>query len=246
MEQTGRLDRGDGVELAWAQLVGRGPTVVFLHGFASDMSGAKALAVRDFCAAQGLAMLRQDCSGHGLSGGRFEGGTIGRWVEDVACVIAARTEGKLLLVGSSMGGWLALLLALRLGDRVTALVGIAAAPDFTERLMWQSMAPAEQAVLMREGRLEVPSQYGAPLLITRALIEEGRRHLLLDGPIALSCPVRLLHGMVDADVPWEMALTLSRQLVLGDVQVTLIKDGDHRLSREGDLAVLTRVLGELV
>lgn len=246
MEQTGRLDRGDGVELAWAQLDGAGPCVVFLHGFASDMSGSKALAVRDFCAARGQAMLRLDCSGHGESGGDFTAGTIGRWTEDAAAVVAARTAGRLILIGSSMGGWIALLLARRLGARVQALIGIAAAPDFTERLMWQSMAPAEQAALLRDGRLEVPSAYGPKLVITRALIEDGRRHLLLDQPIALACPVRLLQGQRDADVPWETALTLSERLTGEDVQVQLIKDGDHRLSRPQDLALLTATLAALL
>ncbi len=246
MEQTGRLDRGDGVELAWAQLPGATPTVVFLHGFASDMSGGKALAVREACAARGQAMLRLDCSGHGASGGAFTDGTIGRWTEDAATVIAARTQGPLILIGSSMGGWIALLLARRLGTRVAALIGIAAAPDFTERLMWQSMAPSEQAQLLRDGRLEVPSDYGAPLVITRALIEDGRRHLVLDAPIPLACPVRLLQGLRDPDVPWETALTLQRQLVSEDVQVILIKDGDHRLSRAQDLAVLIRTTDEII
>lgn len=245
-EQTGSLDRGDGVELAWAQLPGTGPTLVFLHGFASDMAGAKALAVRDFCAANGQSMLRLDCSGHGRSGGAFTDGTIGRWTEDAACVIAARTTGKLILVGSSMGGWIALLLASRLGDRVAALVGLAAAPDFTERLMWQSMASREQDRLLREGRLEVPSQYGPPLVITRALIEDGRTHLLLDQPIAFSGPVRLLQGMNDPDVPWETALTLSSRLTSQNVQVILIKDGDHRLSRPQDLTLLTHTLAALL
>jgi pimeloyl-ACP methyl ester carboxylesterase len=246
MEQTGRLDRGDGVELAWAQLPGTDPTIVFLHGFASDMSGAKALAVRDFCAARGQAMLRLDCSGHGQSGGAFTSGTIGTWANDAAHVIAARTTGPLILVGSSMGGWIALLLALHLGDRVAALVGIAAAPDFTERLMWQSMAPAEQDQLMREGRLELPSDYGAPLVITRALIEDGRKHLLLEQQINFAGPVRLLQGQRDPDVPWETALALSSQLASDDVQTILIKDGDHRLSRPQDLALLTHTIESLI
>jgi pimeloyl-ACP methyl ester carboxylesterase len=246
MEQSGRLDRGDGVELAWSHQSGSGPVVVFLPGFASDMSGAKALAVRDFCAARGQACLRFDYSGHGASGGDFSCGTIGQWHDDAARVIAQRTEGPLILVGSSMGGWIALLLARALGDRVAGLIGIAAAPDFTETLMWQSMTPGEQATLLEQGRIEVPSDYGAPLVITRALIEDGRRHLLLGAAIPVICPVRLLQGRLDADVPWETALKLSDRLSGSDVQVTLIKDGDHRLSRPQDIALLTRTLASLL
>jgi pimeloyl-ACP methyl ester carboxylesterase len=238
MERTGRLDRGDGVELAWAALPGSGPTVVFLPGFNSDMAGSKATELAAFCERRGQAMLRLDYSGHGESGGAFVDGTIGRWRDDALAVIDATTEGPLLLVGSSMGGWIALLVALALPSRVTGLVGIAAAPDFTEKLMWQAMSPAEQETLRREGQLAVPSQYGDPYVITLGLIEDGRRHLLLEGPIPLNVPVRLLQGQRDDDVPWELALTLARQIDGSDVQVTLVKDGDHRLARPADLALL--------
>ena len=246
MEQGGRLDRGDGVELAWALLPGAGPTVVFLPGFNSDMQGSKATVLRDWCAAQGRAMLRLDYSGHGASGGAFTDGGIGRWLADAQEVIARQTAGDLLLVGSSMGGWIALLLARAMPDRVVGLVGIAAAPDFTERLMWQSMAPAERALLEAQGFLDVPSEYGAPYRITLGLIRDGRDHLLLDAPIPLTCPVRLLQGQCDADVPWETAVRLAERLTGADVQVCLIKDGDHRLSRPQDLALLTRTVGALL
>jgi pimeloyl-ACP methyl ester carboxylesterase len=161
-------------------------------------------------------------------------------------VIGHVTEGRLLLVGSSMGGWIGLLAAMRLKQRVAGFVGLAAAPDFTERLMWQAMSPAEQTSLVREGRMEIPSEYGAPTTITMGLIEDGRRHLLLDAPIALSCPVRLLHGQRDPDVPWEQALTLAGRLEAEDVRVVLVKDGDHRLSRPQDLALLRDVLASLL
>lgn len=246
MERTGWLDRGDGVRLAWAHLAGRSPTLVFLPGFNSDMTGSKASALAAFCAARGQAMLRLDYSGHGASGGVFTDGGIGIWTRDAAAVIDHVAEGKLLLVGSSMGGWIALLLALARGESVMGLVGVAAAPDFTERLIWDSLMPRERDTLLATGRLEVPSDYGAPLVITRTLIEDGRRHLLLGGPIPLACPVRLLQGQRDADVPWETALTLATQLQGGDVQVTLIKDGDHRLSRPEDLALLCRTVGGLL
>jgi pimeloyl-ACP methyl ester carboxylesterase len=244
--RTGRLDRGDGIELAWATLPGRAPTLMFLPGFASDMSGAKATALAELCAARGQAMLRFDYSGHGTSGGAFADGGIGQWRDDALCVIDRIATGPLLLVGSSMGGWIGLLLALARPDRVFALVGLAAAPDFTETLMWQSMTPDEQAQLEGAGFLEVPSQYGQPLRITKRLIEDGRRHLLLGGPIALHMPVRLLHGQRDADVPWETALRLAERIAGDDVQVTLVKDGDHRLSRPGDLALLGRIVAALL
>jgi pimeloyl-ACP methyl ester carboxylesterase len=242
METTGCFDRGDGVELAWAQQEGADPTVVFLPGFRSDMTGDKATALAAFCAERGQAMLRFDYSGHGASGGRFEDGTIGRWTDDALTVIDRQTEGPLVLVGSSMGGWIALLAAIARPDRVAALIGIAAAPDFTEALMWQAMTFEQRATLMRDGVLERPSQYGEPYPITRALIEDGRTRLLLNAPIALDCPVRLLHGQDDPDVPWEMTLRIAEQVTSRDVQVILVKDGDHRLSRPRDLALLRRTI----
>ncbi len=245
-ERTGRVDRGDGVELAWALREGRGPTVAFLPGFASDMAGTKAMALDEFCAARGQAMLRLDYSGHGASGGAFADGTIGHWMSDALAVIDGVSSGPLLLVGSSMGGWIGLHVALARPDRIFALVGIAAAPDFTESLMWQSMAPPERTRLMADGFIDVPSQYGAPLRITRALIEDGRRHMLLANPIALRVPVRLLQGQRDDDVPWETALKLADRIAGDDVQVTLIKDGDHRLSRPEDLSLLCRTVAALL
>jgi len=242
MEDIGRLDRGDGVELAWAMRDGNAPTVAFLPGYRSDMSGEKATAVAKFCAERGQACLRFDYSGHGISGGRFEDGTIGQWAADALAVIDGKTQGPLILVGSSMGGWIALLAALARKDRVAALIGIAAAPDFTEALMWQAMSPEQRDILMREGVLRVPSQYGDPTPITRVLIEEGRSQLLLDKPIGIDCPVRLLHGQCDPDVPWETALRIAQQVTSKDVQITLVKDGDHRLSRPADIALLLQTL----
>ena len=245
-ERAGRLDRGDGVELAWAARDGRGPTIVFLPGFASDMSGSKATTLDAFCAAHGQALLRLDYSGHGASGGAFTDGGIGVWRDDALCVIDRIAQGKLLLVGSSMGGWIMLLLALARPERVAGLVGIAAAPDFTERLMWQAMAPRERTALQRDGYLDIPSAYGSPTRVTRALIEDGRRHLLLDRPIPLPMPVRLLHGQRDPDVPWKTSLHLSERIESDDVHVSLIKDGDHRLSRRADLDLLCRTVAALL
>ena len=246
MEQFGRLDRGDGVHLAWAKLPGHGPTIVFLPGYNSDMAGAKATALRDVAAASGHAMLRLDYSGHGESDGAFTDGTIGRWAEDARIVIERQTTGPLLLVGSSMGGWIALLLARTLADRIAGLVGIAAAPDFTESMMWDSMLPAERATTLAQGYLDVPSEYGDPYRVTRGLIEEGRNHLILGAPIPITCPVRLLQGQRDADVPWETAVRLAAILESTDVEVRLIKDGDHRLSRPADLAILAATVRTLL
>ena len=240
--ETGHLARSDGTLLAWSLVPGVAPTTVFLPGFRSDMQGAKALAVAAECTRRGTACLRLDYSGHGASGGAFTDGTIGQWVDDAALIIDRCAPGPLVLVGSSMGGWIALLLALRLGTRVVALIGIAAAPDFTETLMWDAMMPAERTSLIDQGVLLQPSEYGEPVPITHGLITEGRQHLLLGGPIALICPVRLLHGQADPDVPWETALALARQLQSPDVQIVLVKDGDHRLSRPEDLALLLGLL----
>ena len=246
MEEGGRLACADGVELAYLRTPGSAPTAVFLPGFRSDMKGAKAAEVAALCAARGTGCLRLDYAGHGASGGRFEDGTVGRWTADALHLVDRLTEGPLVLVGSSMGGWIALLAALARPDRVAGLVGIAAAPDFTERLMWDAMLPAERATLLREGVVHAPSEYGEPPPTTRALIEDGRRHLLLDAPIPLACPVRLLHGQLDRDVPWETALRLSERLASPAVQVTLLKDGDHRLSRPADLALLRRTVTALL
>lgn len=249
-EEAGRLDRGDGVELAWRRVPGRGvqrsPGVVFLGGFNSDMTGSKAAALAGHCSASGRAFLRFDYSGHGVSGGRFVDGTIGRWAADAACVLDALTQGPQVLVGSSMGGWIALLLAARLRpDRVAGLIGIAAAPDFTRRI--QAALPAEaRAALARDGAWLRPSQYGDPYPIARALLEEGEAQCLLDAPIPLDVPVRLLHGQQDPDVPWGLALTIAAGLAGPDVQVVLVKDGDHRLSRPQDLSLLLRTLDALL
>lgn len=244
-EETGRLDRGDGVELAWRRIAGRGPGVVFLGGFNSDMTGTKAEDLSAFCAARGRAFLRFDYSGHGASGGRFADGTIGRWAEDAACALDRLTEGPQILIGSSMGGWIALLLALRRPERVRALIGIAAAPDFTARMEGE-LPPEARAAIRRDGVWHRPSPYGDPYPITRALLEEGRNHLLLQGPVPLSTPVRLLHGQQDPDVPWELSLKIAAAITGPDVQMVLVKDGDHRLSRPQDLALLRRTLAALL
>jgi pimeloyl-ACP methyl ester carboxylesterase len=246
LEETGRLDRGDGVELAWAAIPGHGSTVVFLGGFRSDMEGSKALALRDFCAARGQAFLRLDYSGHGASGGAFEDGCIGRWAADAAAVIEARAPGPLVLVGSSMGGWISLLLARRWGARVRALLGIAAAPDFTDRLMEPALTAAQREALARDGVFHEPSPYGAPVPITARLLRDGRAQSVFAQPLPFAGPVRLLQGMRDAEVPWQTATDLAAHFGAEDLRVLLVKDGDHRLSRPQDLSLLADTLAGLL
>ena len=232
--------------LAWRRLRGQGPGVVFLGGFHSDMTGSKAEYLASWCAARGRAFLRFDYSGHGASGGRFEEGSIGQWAADAERVLLELTEGPQILVGSSMGGWIALLLARRHPERLAGLIGIAAAPDFTEDLMWAQFPPAVREAILRDGAWHRPSEYGEPYPITRHLIEEGRGHLVLRAPLPISAPVRLLHGQADPDVPWESALRLAAHITGEDVDVVLVKAGDHRLSKPGELALLGRVLGALL
>lgn len=226
---------------------GRTPGVLFLGGFMSDMTGTKAAALEEWAAARGLGYTRFDYQGHGASSGRFEDGTIGTWADDALAVLDRVTAGPQILVGSSMGGWMMLLTALRRPERVAGLVGIAPAPDFTEDLMWDLFDEPTRRRILEEGVWRRPSDYGPePQPITRALIEEGRNHLLLRGPLALDKPVRLLHGMEDPDVPWRVSLRLAEALTGADVRVTLVKDGDHRLSRPQDIALLCRTVGDLV
>jgi pimeloyl-ACP methyl ester carboxylesterase len=247
MDAPDFLARDDGERIAYRRLPGKTPGIVFLGGFMSDMTGTKASALEAFCHARGRAFLRFDYFGHGASSGAFRDATIGRWRADALAVLDRLTEGPQILVGSSMGGWMMLLAALARPARVAALVGIAAAPDFTEALMWPSFSPDEQRRLAAEGALTVPSQYDPRgYTITYRLIEEGRRHLLLGGTVPIACPVRLLHGMADPDVPWETSLRLAERLESGDVRVTLVKDGDHRLSSERDLALLARTIEDLL
>lgn len=238
---------GPNGRIAYAASAGRGPTAVFLGGLRSDMTGTKATFLDGWCRARGRAFLRFDYTGHGASAGRFEDGTIGTWTADALAVLDRLTEGKVVLVGSSMGGWVMLNAALARPDRVAALVGIAAAPDFTEDLLWDRWDEEARATLLIHGVVIEPNPYDAAgYPYTRALIEDGRRHLRLRGPIPLACPVRLLHGQRDDAVPWQTSLRLADCLAAEDVQVTLVKDGDHRLSREADLLLLGRTLAALL
>jgi len=239
------LERPDGIRLAYHPSPGSGPGVVFLGGFMSDMTGTKATALEAFCQSVGRAFVRFDYRGHGRSGGRFVDGTIGAWRDDALAILDHVAKGPQVLVGSSMGGWLMLLAALARPQQVVGLVGIAPAPDFVVR-MWAEAPEDVKRELQETGQWQRPSQYSAePYTITRNLLEEGRRHLLLDRPVPLSCPVRLLHGMRDPDVPWRLSLELAEKLASRDVAVTLVKDGDHRLSEPDDIARLLHTVESL-
>ena len=235
------LDTAAGRRLAIRRRAGRGPTLVFLPGYASDMEGGKATALDAWAEAEGRAMLRFDYAGCGASPGAFEPQTLESWRDDALAAIDS-VERPVLLVGSSMGGWIMLLAALARPEKVAALVGIAAAPDFTD---W-GFTGAQKRTLRDQGRLEEPSPYGdQPTVTTRAFWESGERLKLLGGPIPIHCPVRLLHGTADPDVPWRISLDLMERLESEDVQVTLVKAGDHRLSRPQDIALLLRTVGAL-
>jgi pimeloyl-ACP methyl ester carboxylesterase len=243
------LNRSNVPPLAYCHTPGAQPTVVFLTGFRSDMTGAKALHLEAHCARAGRAFLRFDYRGHGASGGRFEDGCIGDWRDDALTMLDEVVPEPVLLVGSSMGSWMMLLAALSRPEMVRGLVGLAPAPDFTRDLMAAKLTPEQAAALARDGVLLAPSAYGEPTPITARLLAEGERHLLLDQPIPFRGPVHLLHGQMDPDVPWQTSLRLAACLESAAVTVELVKDGGHRLSREEDLrriaAALDRVLEQV-
>lgn len=243
MPRPSILKANHGTEIAYHQTSGAGPGVVFLGGFMSDMEGSKALALEAHCRATGRAFVRFDYQGHGQSSGAFEDGTIGLWLQDALEVLDRLTEGPQILVGSSMGGWIALLAAKARPGRIHALVGIAAAPDFTVR-MWRDELTAEQrAEIDSRGKTEIPTEYGDdPYTITKDLIVDGWSNRVIHAPFHLDVPVRLLQGTEDADVPWSTALTIANRITGEDVEVILVPGGDHRLSRDIDLARLIRVV----
>ena len=240
------LTTPQGRRIAYHRRAGRGPGVVFLGGFKSDMGGTKALHLQDWAEATGRAFLRFDYSGHGESSGAFLDGAIGDWFEDAMAVAQTLTTGPQVLVGSSMGGWIALLLARALPERVAGLVGVAAAPDFTEDSMWAGFTPAQRAALAAEGRVVLPSDYDpAGYVITRRLIEEGRGRLVLRDPLPLRFAVRLLQGTADTDVPPAVALRLLDHATGPDIRLTLVKGADHRFSTQDCLALIERAVAEV-
>jgi len=232
--------------VAYHRSPGNEPVVIFCGGFMSDMTGTKAQALGAFCRERGQGYVRFDYHGHGQSSGAFADGTIGRWVDDALAVIDMLNDAPVLLVGSSMGGWIMLLAALARRQRVAGLVGIAAAPDFTRRMVEEEFDDEQRLALLHKGRVEMPSEYDdGPYIITQALIDDGNARCLLHGPIALEIPVRLLHGMQDTAVPWQTALTIAEALESERVAVTLVKAGDHRLSEPGDITRLCAAVTEV-
>ena len=232
--------------LAYVQTAGRGPGVVFLGGFMSDMSGIKALHLEAWCEAQGRAFLRFDYSGHGASSEVFTDGCVGDWAEDAQAAIEVLTHEKQILVGSSMGGWISMLMAQRLPDRLAGLVTIAAAPDFTEDGFWASFNEDTRRLLLQEGVVNIPSDYGDPYPITKRLIEDGRSHLVLRKPLSLPFPVRLLQGDEDVDVSVELANTLFSHIKAPDVQLRLLKGADHRFSTPKALALMEAAISDVI
>lgn len=240
------LTTPQGRRIAYHQTAGMGPGVVFLGGFKSDMTGTKALHLQAWAERTGRAFLRFDYSGHGQSSGNFLDGAIGDWFADARAALAL-TTGPQILVGSSMGGWMALLLARAMPERIAGLVGIAAAPDFTEDSMWADATPEQRVALERDGQIALPTEYGdEPYIITRRLVEEGRDNLVLRSPLALPFPVRLLQGTADIDVPQAVALRLLDHAKGDDIRLTLVKGADHRFSTPECLDLITTAIEDVL
>ena len=246
MTANGELARDDGERVAYARRLGREPGIVWLGGFKSEMTGTKAQALDGWAKEQKRAFVRFDYFGHGASSGRFRDGTVTRWLGDTLAVLDSLTEGPQILVGSSMGGWLALLAARARPERIAGLLLIAPAVDFAEALLWNSLDSDVRRQIIEKGEWLRPSQYDPdPYPITRALFEDGRKHLLLGKQLALSCPARIVQGMADPDVPWTHALKVLD--VLGaDTELTLVKSGDHRLSKPAEIALIQRTLSAML
>lgn len=243
---TGHLETAQGRRLAYHLTQGQGPCVVFLGGLKSDMEGTKALHLEAWARAQGRAFLRFDYSGHGQSSGTYEDGSIGDWHEDTLAVVDALTDGPIVPVGSSMGGWQALLLARARPGRIKGMVTIAAAPDFTEDGWWESFSDAERHALEATGRVERPSDYMEPYVITRRMIEDGRRHLVLRSPLPMPFPVRCLQGTADTAVSTATALRLLEHATCPDMRLTLVKDADHRFSDGPCLGLIEAAVTEVL
>lgn len=243
-----QLKTAKGETIAYHKLEGTQPGVIFLGGFRSDMTGSKAMALEEYCRAQGRQFIRFDYYGHGQSSGSFVDGTIGQWAEDAVTVLDELAgDHPQILIGSSMGGWLMLLATLKRPEKVAGLIGIAAAPDFTELLMWDKFTPEQQQTLREKGIIELPNCYDdAPYAITLNLIAESGEHLVLDGMIPIHCPVRLIHGMKDEDVPWEFALTLNEKLESKSVKTMLVDDGDHRMSSQKHINIICKQLDKIL
>jgi pimeloyl-ACP methyl ester carboxylesterase len=245
MGELRHLDVVNSERVAYQFQPGRGPGILWLGGFHSEMNGNKAQAVAEWGARTGRAILRFDYFGHGASTGEFQHGTVSRWRDDALAVLDRLAEGPQVLVGSSMGGWIALMLARLRPERIAGMLLIAPAADFTEALMWQRMPENVRRQILEEGCWQWSTRYGETYPVTRALIEDGRRNLVLDSTIVPQFPVRIVHGLADADVPWQHSLRVA-DTIKGDVIVTLVKDGDHRLSTPRELKAMVRALEGLL
>ena len=247
MNQLQTLISSDQTKLGYRLWPGEGPVVVFLPGYKSDMSGTKANMLSNFCKQNGQACLLFDYSGHGVSQGEFIDGTIGRWTQDAIEVIRhAVDERPVVLVGSSMGGWVMLLAAIELKQQVAAMLGIAVAPDFTEELMWNGFSESQRQELKSKGVIYLPSEYEEPFPVSYAAILDGRENLLLNAEIDISCPSGFIHGMCDEDVPWETSLRTISRLKANDVELRLLKNGDHRLSSDDQLKIIQQMLLDIL
>lgn len=241
------LSLQDGRRLTYHLTEGKLPCVIFMGGFKSDMTGSKALALESLCQQRGQRFIRFDYTGHGQSSGNFRDGTIGSWQQDVLDVIDTLGSDNNILVGSSMGAWQMLLAAKARSEKVMALVGIASAPDFTEKLIWEQFSLEQKQTMSEQGEVLLPSCYGEdPYPITKQLIEDGRKHLLLNSLIPINVPVRLIHGLKDEDVPWQFSVRLAECLASNDVQVHYIKNGGHRLSEPEHLEILCKTVKNLL
>lgn len=240
-----KFAREDGATIAYRQISGQGPGIVWLHGFRADMTGTKAQALAEWAGHQGRAFLRFDYSGHGASSGDFAEGTISRWRDDALAVLDSLTDGPQILVASSMGGWIATLIAKARPERVAGLVLIAPAPDLTEDLIWANMPEAVRQIVREKGQWLYENPYDAPYPITRALIEDGRSNLVLSSKIAVNGPVRILHGDADTDVPWSQGFKLL-ECFAGDVTFTVVKGADHRMSSPRELKLIIDTVDRLL
>lgn len=256
MTETQYYTKKSGEKLAYVQQKRAAPHVVFLSGFKSDMTGSKAMAVDEYCEAEKLSYTRFDYRGHGVSDGEFLDGCISGWLDDTLDMLDHVVCEPCIIIGSSMGGWLALLAAIKRPEQIKALIGIAPAPDFTERLMWEAFTEEQQQTLMQQGYVDLPNCYddGEPYRITKKLIEDGRQnllfnipsHLMGEGAIPIKCPIRLLHGMADVDVPWQISNQIAEQVASDDVQTHFIKNAGHRMSEPEQLELLNHTLGQLI
>ena len=237
MSTTRTLSIDDGNQIAYQKLEGAGPVVVFLSGHGSDMFGTKAEALLAYCQDKGQAFLRFDYTGHGLSSGAFLEGTISSWTRDALAVIDQLTTGDVVLVGSSLGGWIMLNVAKQRGMRIKGCIGIAAAPDFTNRLIWNELSAAQQEQMMRDGQIALPNPYAdEDVIYPYALVEDGRNNLLLEAPLDVTCPIILHQGMADHEVPWTTACDIAEVVASDDVQIHLRKDSGHRFSSDEEIS----------